>query len=200
MSERPGARRLIVMAKAAVIGGAKSRLAADAGPAAAWRIYRAIMAKVLRQVVDPRWRTLIAAAPDAAAARAFPGVWPAGLPRRGQGEGALGARIARAFSQCGPTIVIGSDAPDVCAADIWAGFRALARRRLVLGPAGDGGYWLIGAREPLGAHALAGVRWSSPQALADTVQALAWLGPPALLRTLHDVDTLADWRARGGRA
>ena len=70
--------RLVVFAKAPVIGGTKTRLAADIGQVQAWRIYRAMTARILRQVVDPRWDTLLAVSPDEALSRAFPGVWPDG--------------------------------------------------------------------------------------------------------------------------
>jgi len=52
--------RLVIMAKAPIMGAAKTRLARDIGPAHAKRIYRAMMACVLRNTADPRWETVLA--------------------------------------------------------------------------------------------------------------------------------------------
>ena len=54
---------LYVVAKAPIMGRAKTRLAADIGPVHAKRIYRALMGQVLRQVQDPRWDTVLAVTP-----------------------------------------------------------------------------------------------------------------------------------------
>ena len=54
---------LYVVAKAPIMGRAKTRLAADIGPAHAKRIYRSLMGQVLRQVQDPRWDTVLAVTP-----------------------------------------------------------------------------------------------------------------------------------------
>ncbi len=194
--------RLIIFAKAPVIGGAKSRLARDVGAVTAWRIYRAMTAGILRRTADARWTTTLAVTPDRALRHRFPDIWTEGVRRTTQGEGDLGARLARSFSAHGPSVVIGTDAPGVARADIAAAFKALRRNNLVLGPAEDGGFWLIGVRAPLRATVLAEVRWSTEHALADTRAALSHLGRPVLLRTLSDIDTGADWRAwlsRSGR-
>jgi glycosyltransferase A (GT-A) superfamily protein (DUF2064 family) len=63
----------------------------------------------------------------------------------------------------------------------------------VFGPADDGGYWLIGlSRRPRLLRPFAGVRWSTPHALADTLANLRGR-PVALLPALSDVDTPADF-------
>lgn len=191
--------RLAVFAKAPVIGGPKRRLAGDLGDVAAWRIYRAMCARVLREAVDPRWETTLWVAPDAAVRRAFPGAWPQELKTRPQGAGDLGARIERVFAAPGSRAVIGTDAPDMRTSDIASAFKALARHDAVFGPARDGGFWLMGLARPLRPGALDGVRWSSPHALADTRAALGEGARVCLVRPLSDVDTGADWRARSRR-
>lgn len=191
-----GAPRLVVFARAPVIGGAKSRLSQDIGTVPAWRAHRAMAARVLARARDPRWETIVSVTPDGARAQTFPGVWPARVERVAQGGGDLGDRIVRALARRGATVVIGTDAPDIAARDIAAALAALRRADMVYGPARDGGFWLIGAKRPLEQGALDGVRWSGPHALADTRAALG--GREAFLRELADVDTGADWRARGG--
>ena len=190
-------RWLIVFARAPAVGIGKTRLAADCGRTAAWRIGRAMTARVLRSVQDPRWRVALAIAPDRAVQRLAPGVWPPHLPKIAQGAGGLGEKLERALRRRGPTLVIGTDAPDVRASDVWAGFQALRSAEYVYGPAVDGGFWLIGAGRSLRAGSLSGVRWSTEHALADVQAQLS--GSSRLLRTLADVDTGADWRAREGR-
>lgn len=177
------------------MGGPKRRLAASLGEVAAWRIYRAMSASLLRSLADPRWRTVLAVTPDDAVGLRAPDIWPATTPRVPQGAGGLGPRLARAFDRKGPTIVVGTDAPDVRASDVWAGFRALQRADAVFGPAVDGGFWLMGLARPVTAARLAAVRWSSPDALADTVDALGRVRRVRFLRVLRDVDDGADWRA-----
>ena len=189
--------RLVVFAKAPVIGGAKTRLAAGIGKVEAWRRHRAMTARILRTVQDRRWETVLAAAPDRAKRRRFPGVWPDTLSRIAQGGGDLGARQARAFSRRGPTLVIGTDAPDVAAADIAAGFAALKRHDAVIGPADDGGYWLIGLNAPAPRGLFEAVRWSTPDACADVEANLraAGLARIARLKTLRDIDEASDLKA-----
>ncbi len=92
-----------------------------------------------------------------------------------KGAGDLGQRMARIFAALapGPAIIVGSDIPDLRAEDVAHAFRALRRADAVLGPAHDGGYWLIGlARTKLARALEKPIRWSSPHALADTRLAL----------------------------
>ncbi len=185
--------RLIVFAKAPVIGGAKTRLAAGIGKVGAWRIYRAMTARVLRHLNDPRWRTVLTIAPDRAVTRRFPGVWPQHVARAGQGGGDLGARQARAFEGLGPVCVIGTDAPGVTRADIASAFAQLKRHDAVIGPAEDGGYWLLALNGPAPRGLFDGVRWSHDQTRADLEGRLTAHGfTIARLRTLRDVDEAAD--------
>jgi glycosyltransferase A (GT-A) superfamily protein (DUF2064 family) len=95
-------------------------------------------------------------------------------------------------------VLVGSDIPALSARHIAAAFAALGRCDLVFGPATDGGYWLVGARDGAMARGLfRTVRWSGPQALADTL-ANARGRRVTLLEALADVDDAADyarWRA-----
>ena len=101
-----------------------------------------------------------------------------------------------------PVVVIGSDIPGVQPAHIADALRKLTGSNLVLGPAPDGGYWLIargvGAR-PFKPGVFDDVRWSTASAMDDTVA--AWGGPVEFAPQLADVDTIADyrqWRANAG--
>lgn len=197
-------RHLVIFVKAPLVGTVKTRLAADIGADAAWRFYRDTTARILRRIGrDRRWMCWLAVTPDRhARSRRY---WPWQLARLAQGPGDLGARMARVM-RClppGPAIIVGSDIPDLTAAHVAHAFRALARHRLVLGPAADGGYWLIGMqrRPPIAdvqrADIFRKVRWSSRYALADTLANLPTGWTAGILDVLADIDDGADlvrWR------
>ena len=176
-------------------GRVKTRLGRGIGtvPAAWW--FRGQSRRLLRRLRDPRWDLILAVSPDAEGMRSR--VWPADLPRVPQGPGDLGRRMGglmRALPP-GPACIVGSDVPGLGRAQVADAFAALGRADAVLGPAPDGGYWLVGLRRtaPPPAGLFEGVRWSSPHALADTERTLAGLRV-ARVATLADVDTAADLR------
>lgn len=181
---------LIVFARPPRFGRGKRRLAKSIGSGAAWRFYRTALSALLRRLHrDRRWILWLAVTPDRAAGERG---WPVRTRRIGQGGGDLGQRMARALRErsCGPAVLIGSDIPDIRRADIAAAFRSLGRNDVVFGPARDGGYWLVGARRTaaLPRTLFAGVRWSTPHALADTVAGLRPGTKVGLLATMEDVD------------
>lgn len=190
-------RVVIVVTRQPRYGSGKRRLAREAGEAAAWRFQRWALASLVRRLRrDRRWTLVLAPTPDRAS------VTPPlrGTRRTPQGKGDLGARMQRLLQGrgAGHVVLIGSDCPAVSPADIAAAFAALRRAPWVLGPATDGGYWLIGARRrpTLGAP-FRNVRWSSPHTLADTLANLP--EETVLLRRLSDVDEAGDlgpWRGR----
>jgi len=190
------AKRLVIMAKTPHLGRVKRRLGREIGDVAAIRFYRNCLSHTaLRLARDPRWRTILAVAPDRDVAARF---WPlrGRLVRLPQGEGDLGRRMRRLFARLppGPTIIVGSDIPAIRPAHVADAFRRLGRADVVLGPAPDGGYWLIGlSRTPRVLTPFAGVRWSGPHALADTLANLKGKRV-ALAAMLGDVDTAEDLR------
>lgn len=196
------APRLVIMAKSPLAGVAKRRLGREIGDVAAMRFYRSCLSHaVLRLASDPRWRTVLAVAPDKDVAARF---WP--LPRKvgrlPQGYGDLGQRMQRLFKRLppGPVIIVGSDIPAIRPAHVAEAFRLLGREDAVFGPAPDGGYWLIGLRRsPLVLAPFAGVRWSGPHALADTLANLKGTRF-AFAATLSDVDTDETYRTERGGA
>lgn len=189
-------RHLVVFVKAPRLGTVKTRLARSIGDVEAWLFYRRLTKDVLRRLCGP-WCLWLAVTPDRFAREGR--FWPAGLPRRKQGGGDIGARMARPIAELppGPVVIVGSDIPELAKRHVVAAFRALGTQNAVFGPARDGGYWLVGLRRrPSRAHPFApGVRWSSPHALADTLRALGSTRRHALLEALSDIDTAADYSA-----
>ena len=188
-------RHLVVMAKPPLMGRAKSRLAADVGPARAASFCRLATGRLLARLgADPRWeaRLCVNARPGEGYA-----CWPRAVPRMAQGGGDLGDRMRRALDALppGPAVILGTDSPQVEPHDVADAFAALGRADAVFGPAEDGGYWLVGlARRCPAPNLFAGVRWSTEHALADTARSLPGGFSVATLRTLTDVDDAAGLR------
>ena len=196
MSLRP---TVIVFLRAPYLGAVKQRLASGIGMIEARRFYTATTDRLLRRLEkSPRWDVRLAVTPDQAATHGR--FWPPHLKRFAQGQGDLGLRMARALGRFPnrPVALIGSDIPDLSADHIDQAFAALGRCDLTFGPARDGGYWLVGARESSMVRGLfKNIRWSSAHALADTL-ANAGTRRVRLLDVLDDIDDaddLARWRA-----
>jgi rSAM/selenodomain-associated transferase 1 len=186
------------MAKAPVAGRVKTRLAATIGIGATLRFARHGVASLLQRVGgNAPWSTALAVTPDLAASSRL---WPPGVPLVAQGAGDLGARMQRLFERAppGPVVIVGTDIPRIARAHIDSAFRLLGRHDAVLGPADDGGYWLIGLRRrPSVPKPFHGVRWSTAHALADTLGNLRGRSI-AQVATLPDVDTAADFARCAG--
>ncbi|WP_254968435.1 TIGR04282 family arsenosugar biosynthesis glycosyltransferase [Cyanobium sp. CH-040] len=199
-------RTLVVMARWPAPGRCKSRLAAGIGrPRAAavqGRLCRHTCA-VARQARQRLAFELVLAGQ---------GVGPRALRRwvaqlgcdRGveQGPGSLGVRLQRQVLRARrggaeQVVLVGSDLPELDASDLVQAFRTLETQPLVLGPAGDGGYWLIGLNGCWPAL-FCGIPWGSSLVLEHTTQAAGRLGlEPRWLSRRHDLDRpddLAAWR------
>ena len=190
-------RHLVIFTRAPRLGRVKRRLARDIGAVAATAFYRRTLFAVTRRLVgDGRWRCWLAVSPDGDVGA--PGLWPPGCARVCQGPGDLGARMAHSMSVLppGPVVLVGADIPDIRPGHVASAFRALGRHDAVFGPAADGGYWLVGLRRrPRVVDIFRGVRWSGPDALADTLANLDRGASAALLEVLSDIDDGAGYRA-----
>lgn len=108
----------------------------------------------------------------------------------------LGGRMLRAFEDHAgrPVVIAGSDCPALCAGDIDEAFRRLNEHDLVLGPARDGGYYLIGARRPY-AELFEGMAWGTDSVFDETVKRAREAGlKTALLPPKQDIDDPEDLR------
>ncbi|PAW81996.1 MAG: hypothetical protein B9S33_15740 [Pedosphaera sp. Tous-C6FEB] len=190
------ANRLIVFVKAPRPGTVKTRLAEAIGAEAACAAYRRLTDALLTQLA-PLPTVELCFTPADGAAEVDPwlrGDWSA-IP---QAEGDLGARLEAAFaehflSDAERVVIIGSDCPEVTPTDIEDAWLALEGHDLVLGPALDGGYWLIGLRAARPAL-FTDMPWSTDRVFGETMRR-AREGDlrVAVLRELSDVDTVADW-------
>lgn len=190
--------KLLVFLKAPRRGTVKTRLAADLGPDDALSAYRELVAVTLSHLVALA-PVELRFTPDDAGSEIAPWL-RAGWGSAPQGNGDLGTRLARAFDEAfhaghQRVVVIGSDCPYVTDHDIRTAWEALAHHEVVLGPAMDGGYWLLGLRSAQ-PDLFAEIEWSTANVLSQTLQrAKAAHLSVTLLRPLSDVDTATDWEA-----
>ena len=222
-------RRLVMLARWPAPGRCKSRLAVELGSRRAAAVQARLTAHGLaacRQACAGGAAELVLACS---------GVGPRAARRWGQSEGvervlpqgpgSLGLKLGRQVVWAErrgirQLVMVGSDLPQLAAADLRAAFRALAAGSpLVLGPAVDGGYWLIGLGWPapcrrqrlvpepafgpgipwgrrLFAGALAPIGWGGAGVLVHTLEAAAAEGlAVTLLAERSDLDQASDLRA-----
>lgn len=187
---------LLVVAKAPEPGRVKTRLGADIGMRAAAELASASLRDTVEAGAGTGWTCHLSLAGDLDAAvggealRAALTGWTI-HPQRGRG---LGARLADAHRRTpGPVVQIGMDTPHVTTAGLRAVAAALDGHDAVLGPAEDGGWWVLALRDPAHARALARVPMSTPTTGADTRAALEASGlSVAEAPAMRDVDTVAD--------
>jgi rSAM/selenodomain-associated transferase 1 len=200
---QPAGSQLIVMARWPAPGRCKRRLAGCLGTAAAARIQARLTGHTLAVARSMRHRLgfALVLAVDGLAGRAARR-WGEVLGADHvclQGTGGLGVRmqrqIQRAFrAGARRVVVIGSDLPQLDGDDLLAAFAALESSAAVLGPARDGGYWLLGLRQPQPAL-MAGIAWGTPRVLEQTLTAMGRLAlKPVLLAPRADLDWATDLR------
>ena len=146
-------RTLVVFVKHPTPGAVKTRLVPALGAETAAALYRALVEHVLAGTSPARgeYERLVFYAPREATQAMRR--WLVGVQLRHQAGEGLGERltdaVARAFRRgAGRVAVIGSDAPSLTRADVTAAFAALDAADVVLGPAEDGGYYLVALRAP----------------------------------------------------
>ena len=188
---------VLVVAKAPVPGFAKTRIAGDIGDEAAAELAAAALLDTLEASVSSGMRVVVALTGDLDRAMRA-GELRAALedlvvvPQVGE---TFGDRLARAHldADVGHGVVqVGMDTPQLTADDLVGAADLLDHYPAVLGPAEDGGWWLLGVRRGTDASALAMVEMSTASTGRDTRDVLP--APAALIRTLRDVDTWGDAR------
>lgn len=180
-------------------GKVKTRLAATLGDSEALRIYLLLVEKT-RQAVGglpnvQRWVYYSAFLPQA-------DEWETDFfQKKLQCTGDLGLRLRTAFEEAfdagaGRVLVVGTDSPGLTAARLAEALDKLQPAvPVVIGPAFDGGYYLLGMNRFV-PELFEGIPWSTERVLTETEAKLAALGLDwARLPALRDVDTEADWEA-----
>jgi rSAM/selenodomain-associated transferase 1 len=185
---------VIVFSKPARPGRVKTRLVGDLSPEQTAQLHQAFLEDLLERLAGSEHEVRLAWALDDGEAV------PAGALTsfRQQGED-LGARLCDALARAGRDhrwcAAVGSDHPELPVARIDEAFERLAAgAEVVLGPAGDGGYYLVAVRrEALDPRLFSGIAWSTSGVLRATLERCRELGRAVELLPLgHDVDTPDD--------
>jgi uncharacterized protein len=193
---------IAVMARFPYAGDVKTRLAPRLSAAERALVYCAFLQDKLEQVRRAARETSVISPVVAFTPRAaepwFRELAGPAVELYAQCDGSLGERVIAAFDAlldvCPEgVILVDSDSPDLPAKFLTDAAHALASGTpLVLGPAEDGGYYLIGLRQRAPAL-FDGVTWSTERTRAQTLEGAARLGITAqLLPTWYDVDTPDD--------
>jgi rSAM/selenodomain-associated transferase 1 len=192
-------RGLIVFIRYPEKGKVKSRLARDLDEESVAVLYGCFVDDLLGSLKTGNHKLLVAYCPaekGTETRRRF-GVDHEYLPQTGRD---LGERMKNAFARCfsdgyNPVVLIGSDCPDLTVGVIEGAFQALeSGYDVVIGPALDGGYYMIGFRkDTFHADAFNEIPWGTDAVVAATLQVLSranyWVH---LSRQWRDVDTIED--------
>lgn len=184
--------KILVFARAPVPGQAKTRLEPRLGAWGAARLQARLTRQALRTALAARSGTV-----ELHGTRRHTLLVQYArqlrVPFRLQRGGDLGERMHAALSRARAAILIGTDCPELRPADLQRAARLLRGPvEVVIAPARDGGYVLIGARR-VSAELFAGIEWGGARVYADTVRRLERLRYRwRALREMRDVDLPAD--------
>lgn len=205
----PRARcQVLIFLKWPAAGETKTRLALSTGDAVACQIYQKMAedtVRIARSLPAPDWRVTVLSA--GASVDDFHEWLGDEVTVEPQGEGDLGCRLSTAFQNAfspeSPpgradfAIALGGDCPGITAAHLQQTYASLATHEVVLGPATDGGYYLLGARRNV-EGVFARIDWSTEQVFAQTMERCRKKKYRVhTLEYLRDVDVLADAQAYG---
>jgi len=185
---------VLVFQKNAILGKVKTRLASGMGELRALEIYGHLIQltySALEDVPVPVWTYFS----DYIQEPTHPSVEKS-FVQEGQD---LRERMANAFassfeSGMDKVVLIGTDCPTLQSQHLLQAFEALTNSDLVVGPATDGGYYLIGMKGRA-AYLFEGITWSTSQVLSQTLNVASQHGlTTTLLHKLDDIDTQEDWQ------
>ena len=195
---------LAIFLKQPAPGMVKTRLIPSLGPDGAAELYRILAEDVVRRTrpLEGELERLAFFTPKGS--RAEMEGWLPGLAWIAQEGGDLGARMAAAFDAAFArgarrVALIGTDVPGLSLDHVRTALASLEGHDLVLGPAHDGGYYLIGLTRPC-PGLFRGIAWSTASVFAATTERAAALGLAVrVLEPLRDIDTEDDVRAEWPR-
>lgn len=189
--------RITVLAKAPRPGAVKTRLIDALGPAGAAELARRMLESTLAAAIGARLGPVeLCMSPDPGDADWKGVTLPDGIELTAQGDGNLGARLARAakrgIAREGRVMLIGTDCPGLSATLLRNAARALVETGAVIYCTADGGYALLGLSR-FDDLLFRGIAWGGPDVAAATLRRFVHLNWPLHVgRTLHDVDEPRD--------
>lgn len=185
--------RIIVFAKAPLAGFAKTRLIPVLGSAGAAQLARRMLHRTLNNAVAAAVGPVELCVTPEIASPAWLGVdITQGVEIGAQGDGDLGARLARAAQRAlehdEAVLLIGTDCVEMSAPLLREADIALKRKDAVIYPAADGGYALLGLTE-FHPSLFSNITWSTDSVAAETIARIGQLGWSLEVGSLlHDVD------------
>ena len=188
---------VIIFAKAPVPGRVKTRLAADLGPTRATEIYRELGHRTVEALRPGPWVTTVHVdPPDADSIDAVTTWLGPDVLYQGQASGDLGKRMRTAIDDelrgADAVCIVGADVLELEESVLRQGFEALETHDVVIGPAPDGGYYLIGMSR-VRPELFEAIPWSTPRVLELTLQRTEAAGlSVSILEPRTDVDTIDD--------
>lgn len=182
---------LIVFVKNPELGKVKTRLAKDIGDEEALAVYKKLLKTTIEaaQACRANVRFYFSNSVDE-------NIWSEEQSKI-QSEGDLGAKMKNAFQDgfsegYDRIVIIGSDLPDMSSALIDKSFQSLSFMDTVIGPASDGGYYLLGKKKMI-TELFENVLWSTNEVLETTLERLTKKKESYfLLETKNDIDTKED--------
>ncbi|WP_375435796.1 TIGR04282 family arsenosugar biosynthesis glycosyltransferase [uncultured Hymenobacter sp.] len=202
INDKGSLAHLLIFARYPELGRVKTRLAAGIGDEAALAVYQELLHHTFTVTAEIAAHKTLWLAEPLAAPVAFPEAWNS-YEQLHQLPGDLGQKMQTAFAHAfaaGTTsaLIIGTDCPGLTTELLTQAYTLLATHEVVIGPAEDGGYYLLGMRE-LYTDLFSNKSWSTDSVLAHTLADADRLGlEVAQLPTLRDVDDANDlqaWRA-----
>jgi hypothetical protein len=188
-------RRLIIFTRFPEAGRVKTRLIPVLGPQGAADLHRRLTALTLEwaaKLVEGQ-ATRVDIFFDGGTCEQMRACFGSHLHFTQQIDGDLGQRLIAAIGDVEmPTVVVGTDCPQLRGGDVVQAFEALDTQDLVLGPARDGGYYLIGLRKPM-PQIFLDIQWGTSNVCRSTQEIAARRGlTVSLLQVLEDVDRPED--------
>ena len=179
-------------------GKVKTRLAKGVGEEKALRIYKSLLEHTRRQALAVEARRLLFYADYINHDDEWKEPDFEKYLQEGQG---LGSRMNHSFEialrQSRSALLVGSDIAQLTTQIMEDAFRQLETHDFVIGPAKDGGYYLLGMKEP-SPPLFEGIEWSTPTVFAETVAIIEGMGKTyALAPELSDIDYAEDWEKYG---
>ena len=195
--------RVLIFTKYPQPGMVKTRLGQSVGLERAARLHEAFIRDELHMLTGIGADVTMCCDPSLPLAD-YERLFGPGIGYRPQQGANLGERMLHALHltlrKNEAAVLIGSDLPDLPGPHLAEAFAALRTAQVCLGPAPDGGFYLLGLREPLPSDIFRGIAWSGPQALKKTLANCAAAGlTHHLLPAWPDVDTLDDLSAYAAR-
>lgn len=189
---------LIIFIRNPELGKVKTRLANDLGQEEALRIYLKLLGHTRKVAQSIRMDRYLFYSNSIDRRDAWP---EPDFKKFLQTSGDLGERMLQAFQQAladsDAAVIVGSDCPGLNTSILETAFEQLNHHDFVIGPAMDGGYYLLGMKK-IASSLFLNINWSTDQVFATTTGRMKALGATYyVLPTLSDIDYATDWEKYG---